>query len=59
MTIWAAYGAFEEEEKGSLEVGKYADFVILNEDLMTVDIEKVPELKVQSTYINGELVYEN
>jgi len=59
MTIWAAYGAFEEDEKGSLEPGKYADFVILNEDLMTVDIEKVPELKVQSTYINGELVYEN
>jgi predicted amidohydrolase YtcJ len=59
MTIWAAYGAFEEDEKGSLEPGKYADFIIFDEDLMTVDIEKVPELKVQSTYINGELVYEN
>ncbi len=58
MTIWAAYAAFEEDEKGSLEIGKYADFVILNEDLMTIDIEKVPELKVQSTYINGELVYQ-
>ncbi len=58
MTIWAAYAAFEEDEKGSLEVGKYADFIILKEDLMTIDITKVPEIKVQQTFINGELVYE-
>jgi predicted amidohydrolase YtcJ len=58
MTIWAAYAAFEENEKGSLEPGKYADFIILNEDLMTIDIKKVPDLNVQKTYINGELVYE-
>ncbi|MBS3739270.1 MAG: amidohydrolase [Psychroflexus sp.] len=58
MTIWAAYAAFEENEKGSLEPGKYADFIILNEDLMTIDIKKVPDLNVQKTYINGELEYE-
>ncbi len=59
MTIWAAFAAFEEQEKGSLEAGKYADFIILNKDLMTIDINKILELKVQKTYINGELVYEN
>lgn len=59
MTIWAAYGAFEEDEKGSLEKGKYADFIVLNEDLMSIEIEKVPEVEVQMTFIDGELVYEN
>jgi len=57
MTIWAAFSNFEEQEKGSLEVGKAADFVILNQDIMTVAIKKVPETKVQATYINGELVF--
>jgi len=59
MTIWAAYAAFEEEEKGSLEKGKYADFIVTNEDLMSIDINKVPELKVEKTFINGEIVFEN
>mgnify|MGYP006283402035 CR=1 FL=1 len=58
MTKWAAYAAFEEDEKGSLEKGMYADFIILNEDLMTIDITKVPQIKVLETYINGEKVYE-
>ena len=58
MTIWPAYAAFEEAEKGSLEPGKYADFVVFDEDIMTVDIYDVPKLKVLKTYINGELVYE-
>lgn len=59
MTIWAAYGAFEENEKGSLEPGKYADFIVLDKDLMSIDIHEVPDLKVQKTYIDGELVYEH
>lgn len=54
MTIWAAYSNFEEKEKGSIEVGKMADFVILNQDIMTVDIHKVPQTKIEATYINGE-----
>jgi len=57
MTIWAAFSNFEEKVKGSLEKGKAADFIILNEDLMKMDINKIPELKVQKTFINGEEVY--
>ncbi len=56
MTIWAAYANFEEDEKGSLEPGKFADFVILDKDIMEIPIEEVPEVKVLSTYINGEKV---
>jgi len=57
MTIWAAFSNFEEEEKGSIEVGKFADFVILNQNIMEVESNKIPETKVEATYLNGEKVY--
>ena len=57
MTIWAAYSNFEEEEKGSIEVGKFADFVILNQDIMTVEGSKIPATKVLETFVNGNKVY--
>lgn len=57
MTIWAAYANFEENQKGSIEAGKFADFVILDKDLMTVEIEQVPNIKVLGTYLDGEKVY--
>ncbi|MDX6746593.1 amidohydrolase [Polaribacter sp. PL03] len=57
MTIWAAYSNFEEEEKGSIEVGKFADFVILNQDMMTVSGSEIPKTKAAATYLNGEKVY--
>ena len=57
MTIWAAYSNFEENEKGSIEVGKFADFVILNQDIMKVEGSKIPDTKVTATYLNGEKVY--
>ncbi|MCJ8211401.1 amidohydrolase [Mucilaginibacter sp. RS28] len=58
MTIWAARANFEEKEKGSIEVGKYADFVILDQDLMKAKGDELPKVKVLKTYINGEKVYE-
>ncbi|GAA4318617.1 amidohydrolase [Pontixanthobacter gangjinensis] len=59
MTIWAAYANFEEKEKGSIEPGKFADFVILDRNIMKVEIDSVPETKVIATFVNGEQVYKN
>ncbi len=57
MTIWAAYANFEENEKGSIEVGKYADFTVLDRDIMKVDEKELPETKAVATFIGGEKVY--
>lgn len=57
MTIWAAKGYFVESRKGSIEIGKEADFVILSADIMTIEDEKIPEVKVMNTFIDGEMVY--
>jgi predicted amidohydrolase YtcJ len=57
MTIWAAYANFEEEEKGSIETGKFADFIILDKNIMEVDENEIPNIKVLQTYVNGEKVY--
>jgi hypothetical protein len=57
MTIWAAKSVFEENEKGSLEPGKLADFVILDTDLMKADAKQVYNAKVLATYINGDRLY--
>ncbi|WP_457617200.1 amidohydrolase [Lutibacter sp.] len=56
MTIWAAYSNFEEQEKGSIEIGKFADFIVLNRDIMTVAVDEIPKLKVDETYLNGKRV---
>jgi len=58
ITIWAAKANFEEKEKGSLEPGKYADFVILDKDIMKVKGAELPKIKVIKTYINGVKVYD-
>jgi len=57
MTIWAAKGSFEEYEKGSLEQGKYADFVVLDQDIMKINESEIPETKVLMTFVGGEMVY--
>jgi predicted amidohydrolase YtcJ len=57
MTIWAAFANFEEKEKGSIEIGKFADFVILSQDIMQINGSKIPNTKVVSTFLNGEKVY--
>ncbi|MES1224255.1 MAG: amidohydrolase family protein, partial [Bacteroidota bacterium] len=57
MTIWAAKSNFEENEKGSLEKGKLADFVILDNDLMKADEKELLNIKVLKTFLGGEKVF--
>jgi predicted amidohydrolase YtcJ len=57
MTIWAAKSNFEEKEKGSLETSKFADFIVLDKDLMKTEPDSLLKIKVLNTFINGEKVY--
>jgi len=57
MTIWTAKGSFEEKEKGSIEKGKFADFIITDTDIMQCSPTDILKTKVLSTYINGENVF--
>ena len=59
LTIWAAYANCEEDQKGSLEPGKFADFVVLDQDIIEVPIEEVLEAEVRRTVIGGDEVYRN
>jgi len=58
MTIWAAFGQFEEKEKGSIEAGKFADFVILDRDIMVAPYEELRTTKVLETYSAGTKVFD-
>jgi len=53
MTIWAAYSNFEEDEKGSIEPGKFADFVILSDDIMTIPSEEIPNVTAEQVFLAG------
>ncbi|MBK6979026.1 MAG: amidohydrolase [Cytophagaceae bacterium] len=57
MTLWSAYANFEEKERGSIEQGKMADFVVLEEDIMTIELSKIRSVKVLQTWVGGERVY--
>ena len=57
ITIWPAKGSFDENTKGSIEIGKNADFVILDTDLLKADEKLLLGTKVISTYVQGEKVY--
>ena len=56
-TINGAYSAFEEDIKGTLTPGKYADFVVLSKNLLTVDYREIPSAEVEMTFVGGELKY--
>ncbi len=56
-TLWNAYAAFEEEDKGSLEVGKLADMVVLSKDLATCTDEEILETEVKMTIVGGEVKF--
>jgi len=58
MTIWPAYAGFQESMLGSLTPGKYADFVVLDRDIMEVPDTEILSARVVSTWIGGKRVYE-
>jgi len=58
MTIWPAYAAFQEKVLGSLTPGKYADFVVLDQDIMRIPPELILRTKVLQTWVGGVMVYE-
>lgn len=56
-TLAAAFAAFEENDKGSIEIGKYADFVIMDNNLLSCEEEKILSTKILHTIVNGEIKY--
>jgi len=59
MTIWGAYANFEDKEKGSIEVGKVADFIILDRDIMRVSEKRILKSRIVATFLDGNIVYSN
>ena len=57
FTKWASYSVFEEDIKGTIEVGKLADFTILSKDIMTIDEEEIMSSEVVMTIVGGKIVY--
>lgn len=57
-TLDAAYGAFQEQDLGSIEVGKTADFTVFTQDLMAVEEDKLLDTEIAQTIVNGKVVYE-
>lgn len=58
LTIWPAYGAFQEQLRGSVEVGKYADFTVFNRDLMTVPEQDILTSENVMTIVGGRITYQ-
>src|SRR5213079_936667 len=57
FTIWPAYAAFQEKDKGSIEVGKLADFTVLSQDIMKIPEMEILETRSEMTVIGGEIIY--
>ncbi|MBS1516499.1 MAG: amidohydrolase [Bacteroidetes bacterium] len=58
-TVWPAFASFEENEKGTIEKGKYADMIVISKDIFNSDLKSLPDTKVIRTIINGNIVYED
>jgi predicted amidohydrolase YtcJ len=59
FTLWPAYAAFEEKDKGSIEKGKLADFTVLSNDIMKIPEPEILKTRAEMTVIGGEIVYES
>ena len=57
FTLWPAYASFREDELGTIEVGKRADFTVFDIDLMTVPVAQIPRGRALMTIVDGEVVY--
>ena len=57
-TATGAFLNFEENVKGSLEPGKFADMIVLSEDILNIEADRIMDISVEQTYLNGELVYQ-
>src|SRR5438094_10488284 len=57
FTIWPAYAAFQEKDKGSIEVGKLADFTVLSRDITKIPEMEIIETRNEMTVIDGEIIY--
>jgi predicted amidohydrolase YtcJ len=57
FTLWPAQAAFEERSKGSIEVGKLADFTVLDGDIMKMPLASIPKVKVLMTIVGGEVAF--
>jgi len=55
---WATFGSFEEHQKGTIEIGKLADFTILSNDIMTVSPAEILSTEVEMTIVGGKIVYQ-
>ena len=58
FTLWPTYAAFEENDKGSIEVGKLADFTVLSQDIMKMSEPEILKTRYVITVIGGEIVFE-
>jgi len=58
FTLDAAWAGFMEDQTGSLETGKRADFIVLDRNIMQVPVEGIPEIRVEETWIDGKRVYD-
>jgi predicted amidohydrolase YtcJ len=57
FTLWPAYAAFEEDDKGSIEPGKLADFTVLSQDIMKIPEPEILKTRSEMTVVGGEILY--
>jgi predicted amidohydrolase YtcJ len=58
VTTWASEYMLAEDTLGTLEPGKFADFVVLDRDFFTIPTEEIPDVKVVMTGLGGQIVYD-